>query len=92
MPAHGVYATLAHLNDQQYQSVTNIGVRPTIDDGEAISVECHLFDFEGDLYGRDVRIDIVGRLRGEQRFDGLDALKAQIDADCAAARDLLANA
>jgi riboflavin kinase/FMN adenylyltransferase len=91
MPAHGVYATLAHFNDQAYQSVTNIGVRPTIDDDDAISIECHLFDFEGALYGRDVRVDIVSRLRGEQRFDGLDALKAQIAADCVAARAVLAN-
>jgi riboflavin kinase/FMN adenylyltransferase len=99
MPGHGVYATLArlagrghqgHLDDRIYHSVTNIGVRPTIDDGEAVSVECHLFDFEGDIYGRDIRVDLVARIRGEQKFDGLDALKAQIAADCDAARELLA--
>ncbi len=91
MPGHGVYATLAHFAGREYESVTNIGVRPTIDDGEEVSVECHLFDFEGDLYDRDLRVDLVARLRGEQRFDGLDALKAQIEADCAAAREALAS-
>lgn len=99
MPGHGVYATIAHLaegghqgqvGDRIYQSVTNIGVRPTIGDGETVSVECHLFDFEGDIYGRDMRVDLVARIRGEQKFDGLEALKGQIAADCAAARELLA--
>ncbi len=98
MPGYGVYATLARvgeqnsksqLSDRTYQSVTNIGVRPTIDDGEAVSIECHLFDFEGDIYGRDIRVDLVTRIRGERKFDGLDALKAQIAADCIAARAAL---
>ena len=99
MSGFGVYATFAHVRDQGadpergeqvYKSVTNIGVRPTIDDGEAVSIECHLFDFEGDIYGREMRIELVARIRGEQKFDGLDALKAQIAADCDAARELLA--
>lgn len=89
LPAFGVYATVAHVEGREYKSVTNIGVRPTIEDGTAVSVECHLFDFEGDLYGRDMRVDLVHRLRGERKFDGLDALKAQIAADCAAAREAL---
>ena len=89
LPAYGVYATICHVEDREYQSVTNVGVRPTIEDDPAVSVESHLFDFEGDIYGRDARIDFVRFLRGERKFDGLDALKAQIARDCDDAREAL---
>jgi riboflavin kinase/FMN adenylyltransferase len=89
LPAYGVYATICHVEDREYQSVTNVGVRPTIEDDPAVSVESHLFDFEGDIYGRDARIDFVRFLRGERKFDGLDALKEQIARDCDDAREAL---
>ena len=89
LPVYGVYATICHVEDREYQSVTNVGVRPTIEDDPAVSVESHLFDFEGDIYGRDARIDFVRFLRGERKFDGLDALKAQIARDCDDAREAL---
>ncbi len=98
MPAHGVYATIAHVSEQNsknqlsdriYRSVTNIGVRPTIDDGETVSIECHLFDFEDDIYDRDMRVDLVARIRGERKFDSLETLQSQIAADCIAARAAL---
>ena len=89
LPAYGVYATICHVQDREYQSVTNVGVRPTIEDDPAVSVESHLFDFEGDIYGRDARIDFVRFLRGERKFDGLDALKEQIARDCDDAREAL---
>ncbi len=89
LPAYGVYATICHVEDREYQSVTNVGVRPTIEDDPAVSVESHLFDFEGDIYGRDARVDFVRFLRGERKFDGLDALKEQIARDCDAAREAL---
>ncbi|PZC47095.1 MAG: riboflavin kinase / FMN adenylyltransferase [Chloroflexi bacterium] len=86
LPATGVYATFAHIDGRAHASATNIGVRPTFDDNEAISVECHVLDYEADLYDRDLRIDLVARLRGEVKFDGIEALKAQLAQDCDDAR------
>jgi len=68
--------------------VMNIGVRPTVD-GTSLRIEAHLFDFDGDLYGETLRVDLVARLRGEQKFAGLDELKAQIAKDAEAARKAL---
>ena len=89
LPASGVYATLAHLPEGLAASVTNIGQRPTFDDGPHISVECHILDWNGDLYGEDLRIDVIRRLRAEEKFDSVDALVAQIRRDCDAAREVL---
>ena len=93
IPGPGVYATLAHLPahlaDSPRPSVTNIGLRPTFDDGGGLSIECHIFDFENDIYDTDLRVEFVQRLRGERKFDGVDQLVAQIARDCEAARRLL---
>ncbi len=94
LPANGVYATWAHLDDdpvmrgQRLPSVTNIGVRPSFDNGQR-TVEAHLLDFDGDLYGRPLTLQFAARLRPEQRFPSVDALIAQIGQDAAAARRLL---
>ena len=89
IPAPGVYATIAHLESGPTPSVTNIGVRPTFDDGGGLSIECHIIDFDEDIYGRDLRVEFVERLRGERKFDGIDTLVAQIGKDRDAARELL---
>ena len=89
LPATGVYATLATIDGRVLPSATNIGVRPTFDDHDAISVECHILDYDADLYGRDLRIDLVTRLRGEIKFDGVEALRAQLARDCRDARAAL---
>lgn len=73
------------------KGVANIGVRPTVRAGERPSVEVHLFDINEDLYGARLRVHLVSRLRAEQRFAGLDALKAQIARDAEAARAALAG-
>ena len=91
LPAAGVYATMASFDDRTFPSVTNIGVRPTFHDDDAPSVECHIFDFEGDLYHRDLRIELVERLRGERKFNDIEALKVQIGKDSSAARKVLAS-
>ena len=91
IPAPGVYATIAHLESGPAPSVTNIGVRPTFDDGGGLSIECHIIDFDEDIYGSDLRVEFVERLRGEQKFYGVDALVAQIRRDRDAARELLAD-
>jgi riboflavin kinase/FMN adenylyltransferase len=88
VPPHGVYATTATIDGVAHASVTNIGIRPTVDETGAASIEAHLFDFEGDLYGASVRLGFVQRLRDERRFESLDLLRAQIAADCDRARVL----
>lgn len=85
----GVYACLARLDGATYPSVVNVGVRPTF--GETfLAVEAHLLDFSGDLYGRRLRLEFVRRLRDEQKFPGVEALRHQIARDVAAARSSLA--
>jgi riboflavin kinase/FMN adenylyltransferase len=89
VPARGVYAGWAWVGERKAAAVTNVGVRPTFVDDARQTVEVHLLDFEGDLYGREVTFDFVARLRGERRFDGVEALRRQIAADVARARELL---
>ena len=85
LPALGVYVTQAYLGEARYPAVTNIGTRPTFDDGRP-SIETHVLDFEGDLYGRELKIELLHRLRGEARFEGVEALVAQIGRDAEEAR------
>jgi riboflavin kinase/FMN adenylyltransferase len=94
-PARGVYATHARLFDASRRpagprcpSVANIGTRPTFQEGRLLT-EVHLIDFEGDLYGQLLEVTFIGWLRSEQRFPGIDALRQQIQADVARARELL---
>lgn len=88
-PAYGVFATRTRLPDGRLiDGVANLGVRPMFETPEPL-LEVWLFDFTGDLYGQIVETELVERLRGEMRFDGLDALKVQIDADAQAARAAL---
>jgi riboflavin kinase / FMN adenylyltransferase len=90
LPATGVYAGIATLEGGlRYAAVTNVGTRPTFD-GEGVTVEVHLLDADLDLYGRELEVSFLHRLRGEQRFDGVDALQAQIGRDAQAARGLVA--
>ena len=88
LPEFGVYATRAHLGDAAYKSVTNIGRRPTFDDGER-TVEVYIMDFAGDIYGRELRIDVLKRLRGETRFADPHELSEQIRRDVADAQEYL---
>jgi riboflavin kinase/FMN adenylyltransferase len=85
LPAFGVYVTRAHLAGKSYAGATNIGIKPTFDE-ERPSVETYILDFEGDIYGREIRIELLHRLRGEEKFASIDALKARIAADVDAAR------
>jgi riboflavin kinase/FMN adenylyltransferase len=87
IPGHGVYAAFA---DGQPAAI-NVGVRPTFETGRGLLVEAHLIDFEGDLYGRTLRIAFIARLRGERRFPGVDELIAQMHRDVEAARQLCAS-
>lgn len=89
LPADGVYVTRALVGESTYQAVSNIGTRPTFDGGER-RVETHLLEFNGDLYGVVARIELLHRLRGEVKFDGIDALVRQIALDVEATREWFA--
>ena len=89
-PAYGVYAIRARLEDgRTFDGVASLGVRPMYA-LETPLLEAWLFDFDGDLYGQALDVQLIAWLRGEQTFDGLDTLKAQIERDAAAARAVLA--
>ena len=85
VPSHGVYVTRVFLPDgESYPAVTNVGTRPTVNNGTDITVEPWLLGFDGDLYGARVRVEFHKRLRDEIRFDSLDSLRAQIQKDAKA--------
>ena len=88
VPPAGVYATTVTVDGIAYPSVTNIGTRPTFESGQDNIVEAHILEFDRDLYGSKLRIGFVQRLRDEKKFDSVDALKTQIEADRARALDL----
>ena len=88
-PRRGVYATRVRLDGKTYPAVSNYGRRPTVGETAPL-LETHLLDFEGDLYGREIEVAFITFLRDEKKFDGLDALKAQIDQDCQDAKAVLA--
>lgn len=79
VPAFGVYATKVHFNGHSFMAVTNVGVRPTIQDNDGrVTVEGFILDFSGDLYGQEVRMEFYKRLRGEQKFPSIQALAQEI--------------
>jgi riboflavin kinase/FMN adenylyltransferase len=80
LPPHGVYATMLTIDGIVHPALTSVGVNPTFDEG-ALTVETHVLGFSGDLYGRQVRLSFVQRLRDERKFDDADALRAQMEAD-----------
>lgn len=88
MPYPGVYAIRVLVDGRRYDGVANAGFRPTFDKHE-FCLEAHLFDFSGDLYGKEVTVVFVAKLRDEKRFESLEALVSQMHADVKTARDML---
>jgi riboflavin kinase/FMN adenylyltransferase len=88
LPPDGVYASWAHIDGEEYQSMTNIGRAPTFGDSER-TVEAYLIDYQGDLYGQELKIDIVARLRDEKKFDTVEDLKKQVTEDVKRGRTIL---
>jgi riboflavin kinase / FMN adenylyltransferase len=87
VPGHGVYAALTN----GVPSAVNVGVRPTFGTGRGLLVESHLIDWSGDLYGQQVEIAFLERMRGERRYDSAEALSAQMHADTEDAREICAG-
>ena len=78
VPAFGVYAARVWVDGEVYSAAANVGVRPTVNDGQAVTVEATLLDFAGDLYGKTVRMEFYRHLRPEQKFESLEALRTQV--------------
>ena len=88
IPMDGIYATWIHTDEERYQAATSIGVRPTFGEGER-TIEAFLLDFQGNLYGKKLRLEFVERLRDEIGFDSAEALRAQIKVDVEQTRQIL---
>lgn len=89
VPSHGVYACRVRVGDRWIAAATNIGVRPQFKTGRGELIEAFLIDWEGDIYGETIRVEFGKRLRGEKRFESVDALIAQMHADVEETRQLL---
>lgn len=91
IPAHGIYYTKAVIDGVEYPAVSNVGVRPTVEQTDTANLETHILDFDGDLYGKTVTVRFYQKGREEMTFDTVDELKAAVDADCARARAYFAK-
>jgi riboflavin kinase/FMN adenylyltransferase len=89
--AHGIYAVRVTVDGKVHPAAAYLGTRPTFDHGRPL-LEVFLLDFEGDLYGREIAVDFIDFIRGDRRFDGIEALKAQMQADVDQVRQVLAAA
>ncbi|MFC1927664.1 bifunctional riboflavin kinase/FAD synthetase [Chloroflexota bacterium] len=90
LPDDGIYATIALVNGEPFPSATNVGTRPTFGEGERM-VETYLLNYEGDLYGRQLRVEFVKKVRDEQRFSSVEELIAQMGKDVQAVDAILAG-
>lgn len=86
---HGIYAVRVKVAGHALDGAAYLGTRPTFDDGMPV-LEVFLFDFEGDIYGREIEVAFIDKIRSDRKFDSADALVAQMTADCAKAREILA--
>ena len=90
-PADGIYATWAHLESGTHMAATSIGSRPTFQDGQDRTIEAYLLDFASDVYGQPLRLEFVQRLRGEEKYDNVEALLGQIERDVQQTCDVLSQ-
>lgn len=90
LPGDAVYATITQIDDGQFPSATSIGTRPTFGPGKKV-VETYVLDYQGDLYGNEIRVEFVRRLRGQRRFRSVEELKAQMEKDVRAVEAFFAR-
>jgi riboflavin kinase / FMN adenylyltransferase len=90
VPDHGIYACRAQVDGETHIAAVNVGVRPTFKTGRGLLVEAYLLDFDDDIYDRELRLDFLERLRGERRFDSVDALVEQMGQDVVETRRVAA--
>ena len=89
IPLDGVYAVVCQIKDTNYKGIMNIGFKPTVDEGQKRTVEIHLFDYEKEIYGQDLRTKVIERIRDEVKFNSLKELKSQILKDNEKAKIIL---
>lgn len=87
VPKRGVYHTLTEIDGRKYTSVTNVGVKPTVEKNIQPLAETHILDFSGDLYGKTVKVEFCGYIRGEMKFASVEELKKQVHKDIAKVRE-----
>lgn len=85
LPRFGVYRSTVEVGGERFSAITNVGVKPTVK-GKGVSAETHIFDWSGDLYGRTVEVQLLDFIRDERRFDSVEVLKEQIEADIKTAK------
>ncbi len=91
IPKIGVYAVEVEVENKRYSGMMNIGTRPTVQAQSSVAIEAHLLEFNGDLYGKELTVRFLARLRDEQKFSSLDALKAQLERDKRAVQSLFSE-
>lgn len=87
LPPNGVYYSRTLFNGKTYRGITNIGCKPTVSEEQIVGVETYLYDFEGEIYGRDMTIELLGFRRPERAFDNVEALRRQIEEDVESGRN-----
>ena len=90
VPDHGIYACRAQVDGAEHIAAVNVGVRPTFKTGRGLLVEAYLLDFDDDIYDHELRLDFLERLRGERRFDSIEALVEQMGRDVSETRRIAA--
>jgi len=90
VPGNGIYATITQVNGKRFPSATNVGTRPTFGEGKRM-VETHLLDYQGDLYGKEIKVEFVQKVRDEQRFPSVEELKTQMRKDVQEVQAILAG-
>lgn len=91
LPPYGVYAVIADIEDRYYRGVSNLGVKPTVPGENPVGLEVWLFDYEGDLYDRELTVYLMDYLRPERKFDSLTGLQNQIQQDTVRAHEILSS-
>lgn len=80
-PKFGVYITITTLDGVKYRSISNLGLRPTVEDSDNVNIETFIYGHEGELYGREIKVELLGFVRPEKRFSSVDELKEQVESD-----------
>lgn len=89
LPPKGVYYARVVLNGRRYRAISNVGCKPTVSDAQVTGVETYLYDFDGDLYDKDISVELLAFRRPEMKFDGVEGLRAQLRKDIAAGADFI---
>lgn len=89
LPVSGVYAAKVYLEGKEFKGVTNVGLRPTADCDKDVTIETFIIDFDGDIYGDTIYLQLFALLRGQQKFEDMSKLREQLYKDCSKAQKIL---